>query len=67
MVGFANSKIIEETPLRQSDQDDLAFLEAWEKGQGPRSIDAATVLRVRQIRRVNDRALQPVNGKIRDR
>jgi len=31
--------------------EDLAFLAAWEDGVLPRSIDAATILRVRQIRR----------------
>jgi hypothetical protein len=30
---------------------DLAFLAAWEDGALPRSIDAGTILRVRQMRR----------------
>jgi hypothetical protein len=30
---------------------DLAFLAAWEDGTSPRSIDAATILCVRQIKR----------------
>ena len=34
--------------------DDLAFLAAWEDGILPRSIDAATILRVRQMRRAKE-------------
>lgn len=36
---------------------DLAFLSAWEDGILPRSIDAATILRVRQIRRAKIRRM----------
>ncbi len=52
-------------PLRQEESraKDLNFLSAWEGGILPRSIDAATMLRIRQIKRANASELTRSNTK----
>jgi hypothetical protein len=50
---------------RPTANDDLLFFEAWEKGLTPRSLDAGTMLRVRQIRRASK--IAPPSGADCDR
>jgi hypothetical protein len=54
-------------PLRQQDSaaKDQSFLSAWEGDILPRSIDAATMLRIRQIKRANAGELKHLPAKTR--
>lgn len=68
MASLPYTKAEQGTTPERPHRDDLAFIEAWEKGEGPRSIDAGTILRVRQLRRVNPKpAPRPIHMKAKGR